>query len=63
MALANFMTLIHESLNKDTHIFPVEAPLIIFDSKSTVFMSKNGKDTKHTRYIAKRMHLLRNGEN
>ena len=25
-------------------------------------MSKNGKDTKHTRYIARRMHFVRNGE-
>ena len=25
-------------------------------------MAKNGKDTKHTRHIARRMHLVRNGE-
>ena len=25
-------------------------------------MANNGKDTKHTRHIARRMHLLRNGE-
>ena len=25
-------------------------------------MAKNGKDTKHTRHIARRMHFLRNGE-
>ena len=25
-------------------------------------MAKNGKDTKHTRQIAKRMHFVRNGE-
>ena len=25
-------------------------------------MDKNGKDTKHTRYIARRMHFVRNGE-
>ena len=25
-------------------------------------MAKNGKDTKHTRHIARRIHLLRNGE-
>ena len=25
-------------------------------------MAKNGKDTKHTRYIARRMHFVRNGE-
>ena len=26
-------------------------------------MAKNGKDTKHTRHIAKRSHFVRNGEN
>ena len=25
-------------------------------------MAKNGKDTKHTRHIAMRIHLVRNGE-
>ena len=25
-------------------------------------MTKNGKDTKHTRHIESRMHFLRNGE-
>ena len=25
-------------------------------------MDKNGKDTKHTRHIARRMNLVRNGE-
>ena len=25
-------------------------------------MAKNGKNTKHTRHIARRMHLARNGE-
>ena len=25
-------------------------------------MAKNGKDTKHTRHTARRMHFLRNGE-
>ena len=28
-----------------------------------MFMAKNGKYTKHTRNIAKRMHFVRNGEN
>ena len=26
-------------------------------------MAKNGKDTKHTRHIVRRMHFVRNGEN
>ena len=50
-------------MNKDPYIVPEEAPLIILDSKSAMCMAKNGKDTKHTRHIARRMHFLRNGEN
>ena len=33
------------------------------DSKSAVCMSKNGKDTKHTRRISRRVIFFRNGEN
>ena len=39
-----------------------EAPLIVLDSKSAMCMSKNSKDTKHTRKIARIMNLVRNGE-
>ena len=49
-------------MNKDPDIVPEEAPLIILDIKSAVCMDKNGKDTKHTRGIVRRMHLVRNGE-
>ena len=31
------------------------------DSKSTVCMDKNCRDTKHKRHIARRVHLVRNG--
>ena len=62
MGLAHFRMLIHELLNKDPDIVPEEAPLIVLDSKYAMCMAKNGKDTKHTRYIARRMHLVRNGE-
>ena len=54
--------LIHELLNKDPGIFLEEDPLIVLDSKSDMCMAKNGKDTKHTRHISRRMHFLRNGE-
>ena len=54
--------LIHKFLNKDPEIVPEEAPLIVLDSKSTMCMDKNGKDTKHTRHIARRIHFVRNGE-
>ena len=60
MALAHFSMFINELLNKDLDIVPEEAPLIVLDSKSTMCMAKNGKDTKHTRHIARIMHLVRN---
>ena len=62
MALAHFRMLIHELLNKDLDIVPEEAPLIVLDSKSSMCMAKNGKDTKHTRQIARMMHFVSNGE-
>ena len=62
MALAHFRRLIHEFLSKDPDIVPEEAPLIVLDSKSSICMAKNGKDTKHTRHIARRMYFVRNGE-
>ena len=62
MDLAHFRMLIHELLNKDPDIVSEEATLIVLDSKSDMCMSKNGKDTKHTRHIARRMHFVRNGE-
>ena len=49
-------------LRKDPDIVPEEAPLIFFDSRSDLCMDKNGKDTKHTRHIARRMNFVRNGE-
>ena len=39
---------------------PKEDPLIVLDSKYAMCMAKNGKDTKHTRHNARRMHLVRN---
>ena len=62
MASAHFRMWIHELLNKDPDIVPEEVPLIFLDSKSAMCMAKNGKDTKHTRHIARRMHFVRNGE-
>ena len=62
MALANFRMLIHELLNKDLDIVPEEAPLIFLDSKSDMCMANNGKDTKPTRHISRRMNFVRNGE-
>ena len=53
--------LIREFLNKDPDIAPEEAPLVVLVSKGAMFMADNGKETKHTRHIARRMHFLRNG--
>ena len=54
--------LIHELLNKDQDIVPEEAPLIVLDIKSAMCMANNGKDTEHTRNIARIMHFVRNEE-
>ena len=53
--------LVQEFWNEDPYMVPKEAPLIVLDSKSAMCMAKNGKDTKHTRPIARRMHFVRNG--
>ena len=62
MALAHFSILIHEFLNKDTDIVPKEATLNIYDSKYAVCISNKGKDTKHTKHIARRVKSVRNSE-
>ena len=36
---------------------PKEALLIVLDSKYAMCMAKNGKDTKHTRHITRRMNF------
>ena len=54
--------LVHELLNEDPDMVPKETPLIVLDSKYDMCMVKNGKDTKHTRLISRRMHFVRNGE-
>ena len=63
MALAHFRILVHELLNEDPDMVPKEDPLIVLDGKSAMCMANNGKDTKHTRHIARRIHFVRNGEN
>ena len=62
MALAHFRVLVHELLNVDPDMVPKEAPLIVLNRKSAMCMVNNGKDTKHTRHIARRMYFVRNGE-
>ena len=62
MSLAHSSMLINELLNKDPDTVPEEAPLIILDSNSSVYMANNGKDTKQTSYIERWVHFVRNGE-
>ena len=62
MSLVYFRMMIHELLNKDPDIVPEEFPLIVLDSKSAMCIANNGKDTKHKRHIAMRVHLVKNGE-
>ena len=62
MALAHFRMLVHELLNEDPDMVPKEAPLIVLDSKSAMCMAKNGRDTKHTSHITRRMNFVRNGD-
>ena len=62
MDLKVFRVFIREFLSKDPYIFPKVYPLIILDSKSDVCSANNGKDTKHTRNIYRRVHFVRNEE-
>ena len=62
MALANFRILICEFLNKDPDIVPEEAPMIVLYSKSTMYMAKNGKDTKQSRLIKRIINIVSNGK-
>ena len=55
--------LIHELLNKYTYAVPWEDPLIILESNYSVFMANNGKDTKHTSQISRRVNSVRDGGN
>ena len=62
MSLAHFSILNNEIINKDTDVVKENLPLLIFDGKSAVCISNNGKGTKHTRHISRIMHFLINGE-
>ena len=63
MDLSHSRFFIHELLNKDTDIVPEEYPLIILYIRSNFCMAKNKKNSKHTRHISRRVHIVRNGEN
>ena len=59
IVLSHFRMLIHELLIKDPDIVPEESPFIVLNSKSAMCMANNGKDTKHTRHIARIIHFVR----
>ena len=60
MDLAHFRMLIHDFLGKYPDKVLEEAVLIVLGRKSSICMSKNDKDTKHTRHIPRRVHFVRN---
>ena len=62
MDLAHFRVTNNKFLNKDLYVIPEQSHIILLDRKSAICMTKSGKDTKHTRHISKRMHLVINGE-
>ena len=62
MILSNFIIINNELMNKDTNVAPEQSPSIILDRKSALFIYRNYKNTKHTRNIFRRIHLVRNDE-
>ena len=63
MDLSYFRMSTHELLKKDPYIVSEEDHLIIFYSKYAVCMADNGKYSKHTSHIERRIHFVRNVEN
>ena len=62
MSLAYSRVLNIELLNKYPDMVPEQSHLIILDTKSSICMANNFKETKHTRQISRRMHFLINGK-
>ena len=62
MGLAKLRIIKNEHTKNDPDEVPKQAPIIILYGKSSVCMSRNDKDTKHTKPIDRIMQLLRNGE-
>ena len=46
MDIEHFRILNIGLVNKDSDVVPEQAPLLILDRKSAIFMAKNVKDTK-----------------
>ena len=62
MDLEYFNMLNNEVLNKDSDVFPEQAPLIILHIKLDACINNCGKGTKHIRLISKIMYFVRNDE-
>ena len=62
MALEHFRMLNNELMKKDPDVVPEQAPLIIVNGNSDVCMTNNGKGTKHTSHISRRMNFVLNVE-
>ena len=60
--LAHFVKLNNEFTKIIIVVVPEQALLIILGRKSAIYMANNGKDTKHTREISRRMNFVRNGD-
>ena len=60
--LTHLRMLTNAFLSKGSYIFIEEAPLIILCRKYALCMAYNGKDTKHTIHIDRRVHLVINDE-
>ena len=59
MYLSKFSMLNNELFNKDPYVVPEQAHIIILGIKSSMFMDKNGKDTKNTWNIFRRTKLCK----
>ena len=62
ISLAHFRISNNDLIRKHIYVVPEHAPLIILDTKSAVCMTKNGKETKQTRHISRRIHFVIKGE-
>lgn len=60
--LAHFKMLNSALKGEDPDQLPSDPPLIVMDSKSGIDMAKNGKNSKHTRHIMRRIHFVHMGE-
>ena len=58
----NFKDVNSSIFEQNPGIVPEESPMIVLYNKSSMCVANNGKDTKHTRHIVRRIHLVRNSE-